>query len=384
MAEGAKVMVNAQRIVRQLKSRWILTAAAFIVAVLSASAFLSGEATSFLSGIVFGIHLVLILIIPVFPKISCTGIAAVYAVTSVVPFDFSFSQLWGVWLALVALGYFCSNTFSLAVTLLVIVSKFVDSLLSNGNHADLSEVIIFGTLFLLCWLCGVAVKSQEIIRKNRDTSHLLEQAQRKNAQLQANDALAVKLHDSVAGNLSYIVLATQEENPTIHDAALSTLNEIREIVGVLSKDGNTDPVKTSLTQLSLEEQTSQAIDFEENRMCILGFKGEVSTSLEYSHVNDANEKMIIQLIHEIYANIARHCNPQDSSYAVSIRIEKTQAILREINPLSNEQTLPNFHKSGMGLSLHKRAIFQAGGEMNYSAQMDTWVLFAKIPLSEPL
>lgn len=244
-------------------------------------------------------------------------------------------------------------------------------------------IMNFGIGLLCAYLIGVSIWYRERQRAQQETQHQLEQAQ---LQLMA----ATLLHDAVAGNLSRILIAAEcmkQEHPDdyvhcgmedIVGYAADALHEThRAIEMVHSKDSEADRTER-FTLLSAVQSTASSGDRELHE---LGYHGETLIQGECNRQLDDRGYALIQLLHEIYTNIERHCDPRCSAYRIHLQFTDDAVTLLQTNGTATSAQWVAPPESGWGLVLHGEQIKVFGGTIHTSTNDGQWRFFCMMPLN---
>ena len=316
------------------------------------------------------------------------------------------NPLWGVWLALVLIGYHCALRWAVAAFLIVTVSQCIPLL--TGSYTALAAtwvgMVNYIGSFIFATLIGVSFRW----RSQRDASERraleLERQQWELNTLKRNTEIASRIHNSASGGLSAIALTAQRQLRQlrdtddigahnswrfVNDQALGVLNEVHKVIDLLEVAPTDNNVYDSDIA---DEQTSQnrmidALDKAHEQLEALGYSGTftVNGSLPRAFP-DPSAQAAIRLIGETTANIARHMNAGSGKYRIVVTLNEHAIAIMETNPISDHGN-SNSHKTaisglnshGSGLRLHREIIESLGGELNTSDEDGEWVLYARIP-----
>lgn len=84
-----------------------------------------------------------------------------------------------------------------------------------------------------------------------------------------------------------------------------------------------------------------------------------------------------EVLRELCSNIIKHA-PKYSKFQSSIALQKSQTEIVMSNSMS---TIPDEERSGRGLESRRRKLNLIGGEIDHEVDGDTWIVYARIPLT---
>ncbi|KAA8816882.1 sensor histidine kinase [Bifidobacterium vespertilionis] len=293
---------------------------------------------------------------------------------------------------------------------------FEGLMLTDGQHA---------LLCVVAFLAGYALKMAMIARRRADaeTENMRLRADSEQlAHLRQNVRLQRIIHDSVAGELTYIVLATRPGGlrssadgvddavpmEAIHDHARQALIRTREAIALLADEGSgtigadapcSDPIRPNAddslrpTASPIAHLRDLAAQWDAD-LHALGFRGETTVSMgdgfvahaEPGWISDpgrtaAPDSVISGLIREIYANIAAHGKADGGWYAVSFHVEPGELRIRAENEAADDRGGSEhlFH-SGTGLDRQRAQVERLGGSLDVFEHAGVFKLFVEVPL----
>ncbi|MBT1180148.1 hypothetical protein [Bifidobacterium vespertilionis] len=292
---------------------------------------------------------------------------------------------------------------------------FEGLMLADGQHA---------LLCVVAFLAGYALKMAMIARRRADAeaeNMRLRADSEQLAHLRQNVRLQRIIHDSVAGELTYIVLATRPGKlrssiggddalpiGAIHDHARQALIRTREAIALLADEGSGtigadascfDPVRPNADD-SLRPTASPIARLHDlvaqwdADLHALGFRGETTVSMGDGFVAHAEpgwstdpgrtaapDSVISGLIREIYANIAAHGKADGGWFAVSFHVEPGELRIRAENEAADDRGGSErlFH-SGTGLKRQRAQVERLGGSLDVFEHAGVFKLFAEVPL----
>lgn len=132
---------------------------------------------------------------------------------------------------------------------------------------------------------------------------------------------------------------------------------------------------------------------EHDRLSALGFHGTMRVTGTLDRVPDAvTGDEILALLHELCANVNKHCKPKDSVYDLSVHAagavveineqcmwnasRTDDADLRDANESDGDDTALGGH----GLNAHQTVVRQLGGDMVWRSGKRQWNCYARIPV----
>lgn len=299
---------------------------------------------------------------------------------------------------------------------------FEGLMLTDGQHA---------LLCVVAFLAGYALKMAMIARRRADaeTENMRLRADSEQlAHLRQNVRLQRIIHDSVAGELTYIVLATRPGRlrssiggvddavpmEAIHDHARQALIRTREAIALLADEGSgtigadascSDPIcpnagdSARLPASPIAHLRDLAAQWDAD-LHALGFRGETTVSMGDGFVAHAEpgwisdpgwlsdpgrtavpDSVISGLIREIYANIAAHGKADGGWYAVSFHVELGELRIRAENEAADDRGGSEhlFH-SGTGLDRQRAQVERLGGSLDVFEHAGVFKLFTEVPL----
>lgn len=285
--------------------------------------------------------------------------------------------------------------------------------ISGVMPPDSEYIMLFVAAFAVGYAIRMGTEARQQAQLAADNEHFRADSERL-SHLRHNAALQRMIHDSVAGELSYLVLATRpnrKENvpmALLHDKAQRALIHTREAIALLdnSDDDNHDSYinesandniatfKEITSSSTSNRQTDglslydikQYITSKDHELQILGLHGETSISSDKTDVpNPECMHMLHDLLQEIYANIAIHGKTDNGWYTVAIRQSTDEIQIRAENETDNADASINstslFH-SGKGLHQQQQILQLYDGTLDAFEKDGIFKLFAEIPLQK--
>lgn len=245
---------------------------------------------------------------------------------------------------------------------------------------------------------------------NRNRSKLMEaRLQTEHAQeLTHRVEVARMIHDSVTGDLSNIARVSQRQlrqcdDPEqleawrqVNEQSRRVLDGMHAVIRQLSATdaGEQDAVGgdgEGLSDLLHERVTTWA-----RRLAESGIRGDARV-LDHLHRTMpfegkdslARQSCLLAMIDEAFTNIMRHGRRGDGVYTVAVTLGDRNAEIVSMNELSDGERdngdidaildLPG----GNGLRLHREEIEGLGGVLSVGEEDDSWVLYARVPYTDP-
>jgi hypothetical protein len=243
---------------------------------------------------------------------------------------------------------------------------------------------VFFSISLWLYLAGLMMRRHRIKQEIAERKERIARIEDENIQLRRDNMLAIRLHDSIAGGVSSIALASSFHDPDdevlkeIHYDAVTVLERIHGILELLS-DGAEREHEISATRIPLEV-VAHNIDMS---LHSLGFRGKTEITLNEVVFDPELGAFLEDFLMEIKQNIERYSSMEDGDYAMSIRVEDNEVLIRQTNPMADETTslVPSALSTHEGLMLYEQRIESMGGSLEHEVSNCTWFLFASIPLN---
>jgi glucose-6-phosphate-specific signal transduction histidine kinase len=258
-----------------------------------------------------------------------------------------------------------------------------DIFLHPFDEVSPEGAIGFFSISLGLYLAGLMLRRHGIKQKIAEKKQQMARIENENSRLHRDNMLAIRLHDSIAGGVSSIALASSLHDPDdevlreIHHDAVTVLERIHEILALLAdREGRWR--ENSVPKVPLQE-VIQNIDMSLNS---LGFRGKTEITLNEVVFDSELGALLEDFLMEIRQNIERHSSMKGGDYAMSVRVEGDEVLIRQTNPISDETAslVPSELSTHKGLMLYKQRIESMGGSLEYEVSDSTWFLFASLPL----
>ncbi|MBW3092583.1 hypothetical protein KIH79_06405 [Bifidobacterium sp. 82T10] len=255
--------------------------------------------------------------------------------------------------------------------------------------------------------------------------------------MRRDERAASRIHDTVTSDLAYMAMrldyersrsGNDEQHAALFDdlyqRTIDTLGEVRTVINML--DGNGDgtdtgekhdsigddrdgvfpqsdindgdaertgddtgigsPTTTSSSCVTFPDRVRDVLEHGDRYLAQLGFTGDSTMIDNLSEREPTNtdgdiherESAVIDLLRELYTNIAVHGDPS-GEYRVVVRHNNDGLIVDQVNDIATQSLLPDKPHSGKGLPLHRSRFAALGGSISTSAEDGTWILHAALP-----
>lgn len=292
---------------------------------------------------------------------------------------------------LVALGFLCfrnSNTTSLTASTLACGVQTIE-LLWTRSWNDMKTLLSTLVVLALTALLGSSLRwQQDALRRRREAEHLHMLLNNRERDINT----ATQLHDAITNSLSLIARTAQRQmrlNQSdsnqpwdfINQEALNALEQTHLIIENLQNHGNITTASTSETPFNQYLHT--LLRHHDDNLHHLGFSGKSILDDSIAIRLDKSEQhLLVMLLNEIYANIARHA-PTGCRYDLSILSNEQTLEITQINPRYNSsdndtQAATELPKSQYGLSALSTQLKTIHGTLTVEKD-DMWILFATMP-----
>lgn len=395
------------------KQLWIIVV--LLELVQSVSTVMSQDSRSAINIVVFVVFCMLTILIPYTTRVCCTALLWFWSLAQFLPgFNGSpyFITVCSCVALLVANYPFISALSALGgSTVLLLLDYAVFSARDPSMGSELLSSILLAILGLaISAVIGLSIKQNYTSTQAKRTQAELTLNREHVARLQRDALLASRLHDGLTNDLSYLItLAANEAETTdsrqrtawssVTERTQDAFTKAHEIIDILNNspsDSSTDPstidnssyasdlnkalVQNTETSLFLEELRNTVTD-NAQQLEQLGYTGSTGVNAQHycRHINNRAKYEALQLVNELFANIRRHCDTRED-YSLHITVNEQHLTIIQMNSLEHSQRHQLFAPSGKGLAMHRRTIQDMHGTLRTSAEDETWILQADLPL----
>ena len=219
----------------------------------------------------------------------------------------------------------------------------------------------------------------------------------------SNNTIAQHLHDYTTNDMNDIIMLSDAimDTPSATDHAES-IHRIREIAANALTQTRTaisslEQARTPIAPVprlecagqppsNLQERVSDLLDEQQELLESLGFTGTVIMPSPLPASHDADGRLLLGLLRELFGNIAHHAAPRQgytlaicgSDRCCDISLADTPVTVQTtgIRRKAKNDDLPKGMRSG--LRRYERAIAERHGEWEITAKPDSWSLHATI------
>ncbi|NEG89202.1 hypothetical protein [Bifidobacterium aerophilum] len=368
------------------------------------------------------IHILCLLVLPFYPLPMSVAVAVTYVGCAFLPDMSGASLFYGMWVALAAVGRYGRLRWWMLMPPMIAAVRWMVAARAGIPFGDyvmllVSFFVVYAFGRAMSWRAVAVQAEQDQLRYERERDRV--EAMRRDARA------ASRIHDAVTNNLAYMAMrldyersrsANDEQHTALFDdlyrRTIDTLGEVRTVIDML--DGNSDgtdatdtgkehdsignghggddtenSVAASLPCTAFPDRIRDVLDRGDRYLSQLGFAGEstlidnlpAGKSTDADDVTRERESAVIDLLRELYTDIAVHGDPSGEYHTV-VRRNRDGLSVDQVNDIAEHSLLPDKPHSGKGLSLHRTRFAALGGSINTSAEDGTWVLHATLP-SDP-
>ncbi|MCI1983746.1 MAG: hypothetical protein LKJ47_03100 [Bifidobacteriaceae bacterium] len=329
------------------------------------------------------VQCVLIVLVAFFPRAGAIGIIVQYVLTSFSPHAYVISGLYGLWVALVIVGYFFPVVISFILFLIVPMTLAASLFLYPSDGLSSEGEIGLSLFFFGFYFLGLIFRQREIKQTVQNEIARTRQIEQENSRLKRDNALAIELHDSLAGGLSSIALKSDmrkdddKDFEEIHSNSLVLLNEVHEILDVLAQ-----PESDTIVNRQQESISHMATTLN-NFLHSQGFDGSINVDVRENKLNPEVVSFVNDLLSELVKNVEYHASPSLGEYAISVHIEEKAICIRATNPVPVKNQARNDSQrfcAGKGLKLYKLRAQSLNGSLSYGTSDGSWFVLAVLPI----
>lgn len=289
-----------------------------------------------------------------------------------------------MFLAVVLISYRTSNRIGTLLWVVLATYTCLETVLRPGSFTGYG-CFAFCMLYVLAVVIGRYMaweqrRTERIRESIRIRSHL--------EQLEANQYLAVCLHDALSQELALISMETQlhavdksvpdeERWRRVSDYTQNALADLRGIITQLRDDGDFkkdgDEPENVVALLRREGAAGDRLLHDH------GFSGEtvLEPALNVDVRSSELDRLLSLICHEIYTNMLKHAETA-RPYHVSISLSSSHVCIRYANGIG-EQAMAG---GGNGLRSLQSLITSMGGDFSHDARDGEWNGAVKIPLGK--
>lgn len=385
------------------------------------------------------VHVLCLLVLPFHPLPLSVAVAVTYVSCAFLPDMSGASLFYGMWVALAAMGRYGRSRWWWLMPPLIAAVRWMVAARAGVPFGDYATLLLsFFVVYMfgraMSWRATAIQAERDRLRYERERDRL--EAMRRDARA------ASRIHDAVTNNLAYMAMRldyerSRETNDEQHTAlfddlyrrTIDTLGEVRTVINMLDGNGDdTDTGKahdsigkgsnsvsprssiddgdaghagdddteigssaaTSSSCTTFPDRVRDVLGHGDRYLAQLGFTGD-STMIDNlpehkltdtDDVTRERESAVIDLLRELYTNIAVHGDPS-GEYRVVMRRNCDSLSVDQVNDIATRSLLPDKPHSGKGLALHRSRFAALGGSISTSAEDGTWILHATLP-SVPL
>lgn len=331
----------------------------------------------------FGVlHTILLLCFLFSTKFACCSVVVLYCISSLLPDVYSLMQIFGL---MFAIGYLAFSEYLLVgISLSIVVLSF--DCIGYWLYEPGGDICIFiftESIYLVCVvLIGVVFKLK---RKHEMVSYLenkMEILSEKNINHARSERMSELLHDSIASDLTYVVLLSENGDfwedkrsvssnlKSIHDVSLRGLESVHDAIRLMrgDLDAEDNSEKNSLWE---------AVETCDHYLKDLGFSGEFLIEGKLSLVENEIIHTMVFAIKEICINIAKYSDPNNRIFFSRIVFSDRKIIFIAKNSIFDRNDL----RGGSGLTLVKKRVALVGGVVFSWIENNYWMTYIEIPVS---
>ncbi|NMM94332.1 signal transduction histidine kinase-like protein [Bifidobacterium sp. DSM 109957] len=338
------------------------------------------EALSVLSCIVCAVYIVLLLVVPWWPKIASVVLLMSDPVLYFLFTDVTEISYFGNLVAIAILAYEITNR---SVALMLVVCSCVqllENLLPNTYGLNIQTYPSFVIMDILAALIGCSLRwHKQYFEMRRRMEHNEAQLER----IRTNERIARNIHDSVTGDLSFIVRKAHQYPESddwdqVGEAALKALSSVHQIIDKL--DEKADALSADSDFETFVGNLTDALHSHDRRLQQIGFQGvsNVHVSRHPAALDGAKRTVIGDCLTEVFANIMRHSTPE-GSYQVSVELGREGAVIMAVNDCPAADAATSF-PGGTGLERWRHMVCdEYHGAMDAGVVDGQWQLRVFIP-----
>lgn len=176
------------------------------------------------------------------PRVCCNIVLLTFVACCFIPDDGGPSLLWGTWLALGYVGMRITSWWGVLYPLAV---STVRMWRFNADGVPLNEYVMLIFVMFFAFFIGKSLAWKEFVDQARRNELKYEKLSQHIEYLRREHMLAGRIHDSIAGNLTYMAIVLDgfmldAENPSdkhemrkLRTLVVETLHEVRDVVDMM-------------------------------------------------------------------------------------------------------------------------------------------------------
>ena len=338
-------------------------------------------------GVLLVVHVVALALMAFRPMLGGNIVLASFIVCCLIPNNSGPSFLWGSWLALAYAGLYIQPPYGVLYPLAV---SAVRMWRFDAAGTPFSEYVMLLLIMFLVFFAGRAVSWNNLSQQAEQDRLKVEKMQQYLAMARKESIAASQIHDSVAGNLTYMAILlddktlnhnntfTETEITELRATILKTLEKVRIAINLMNGEDEeymNDAKASDVTRIQLIAEHGDGF------LARLGFSGR--TKLPPSlpeNISDDCSNETESLLQELYTNTAAHAKP-NGDYYIFISANGSSIRIDQVNDVSDDCLFPDKPVSQNGLRLHMERIRSMGGDSRLSSEDGTWQFHARIPIT---
>lgn len=342
------------------------------------------------------LHFLALLSIPRFPVSG--GIATVLVGTACSLFNLQSgpTQVWGIMLALGLLWDRSRPVVAAMAWLITIAAQTVQTMYSPSDELTLPLLATFIGWFTVPCIVGGFLRQRRTIAQTQTAERNMRERLRTAEQ---DIATAARIHDSISGELAYVLRTAQRQQRLTHDAsALAAWKDAEEHL-VLARQG-LDDVISQLTSSSgddvdrhgrdsirvpSEQRLADILRRWDDRLHAQGIDGGCKISGSCGNATDTpttdiRSTVIADMLEELCVNIEKHLPARTGHYELSVLCSPTAVEITELCTWETPKRSDVRSARSGGLQLHRRTIERIGGNLRIDEQPNQWGCYLTVPL----
>ncbi|OZG69083.1 sensor histidine kinase [Bifidobacterium eulemuris] len=338
------------------------------------------ETLSVLSSIVCAAYIVLLLVIPWWPKTASVVLLMSDPLLYFLFTDVASISYFGNLVAIAVLAYEITNRSAALMLVVCSCVQLLENLLPNTYGMDIRTYPSFVIMDILAALMGCSLRwhKQYFEMQRRMENHAAQVERMRN-----NERIARNIHDSVTGDLSFIVRKAHQRSENddwrqVGDAALTALSSVHQIIDKLDEGSSAPSIDSDWE--SFVTRLTDALRVHDRRMCQIGLQG-VSNVHVVRHpavLDSVRQNATVDCLNEVFSNIMRHSQPE-GGYQVSVELGREGAAIMAVNDCPDTGTAMDL-PGGTGLERWRRMICEEyHGSMDVGETDGQWRLHVFIP-----